>query len=65
VNTTEKNGRAAYAGPADFIPKPYPIQLSGEVVKGFGRGSKELGIPTGKCGPGGVPLCFFTHHADI
>ena len=23
-----------------------PLLLSGEVVKGFGRGSKELGIPT-------------------
>lgn len=27
---------------------PYPISVSGKVVKGFGRGSKELGIPTGK-----------------
>ncbi|KAI9473930.1 MAG: hypothetical protein EXX96DRAFT_488825 [Benjaminiella poitrasii] len=26
---------------------PYPIAVSGTVVKGFGRGSKELGIPTG------------------
>lgn len=26
---------------------PYPIPVSGTVVKGFGRGSKELGIPTG------------------
>ena len=24
-----------------------PFHLEGEVVKGFGRGSKELGIPTG------------------
>jgi hypothetical protein len=24
------------------------LKLSGTVVKGFGRGSKELGIPTGK-----------------
>ncbi len=24
-----------------------PYFVSGEVVKGFGRGSKELGIPTG------------------
>ena len=23
-----------------------PLRLAGEVVKGFGRGSKELGIPT-------------------
>lgn len=27
---------------------PYPISVAGTVVKGFGRGSKELGIPTGK-----------------
>lgn len=26
---------------------PYPISVAGIVVKGFGRGSKELGIPTG------------------
>ncbi|KAF9404845.1 riboflavin kinase, partial [Podila epigama] len=26
--------------------KPYPIRMSGTVIKGFGRGSKELGIPT-------------------
>jgi riboflavin kinase len=29
------------------IPEPpYPITLKGLVTKGFGRGSKELGIPT-------------------
>lgn len=27
--------------------EPYPFTISGTVVKGFGRGSKELGIPTG------------------
>ena len=26
---------------------PFPVYLKGEVIKGFGRGSKELGIPTG------------------
>nr|CAG8611273.1 3027_t:CDS:2 [Entrophospora candida] len=25
---------------------PYPVKMKGEVIKGFGRGSKELGIPT-------------------
>ncbi|KAG0346281.1 riboflavin kinase, partial [Gamsiella multidivaricata] len=25
---------------------PFPIKMSGTVIKGFGRGSKELGIPT-------------------
>jgi riboflavin kinase len=27
--------------------RPYPIYLKGKVSRGFGRGSKELGIPTG------------------
>lgn len=26
----------------------HPVRVQGQVVKGFGRGSKELGIPTGK-----------------
>lgn len=25
---------------------PYPLQMEGKVISGFGRGSKELGIPT-------------------
>ncbi|EFX01097.1 riboflavin kinase [Grosmannia clavigera kw1407] len=25
---------------------PYPVRMEGPVIKGFGRGSKELGIPT-------------------
>jgi len=25
---------------------PYPLQMEGRVIRGFGRGSKELGIPT-------------------
>lgn len=24
-----------------------PVLISGKIIKGFGRGSKELGIPTG------------------
>ena len=28
------------------VKHPYPIILSGKVTRGFGRGSKELGIPT-------------------
>ncbi|CAI9637192.1 unnamed protein product [Alternaria burnsii] len=31
---------------ADTPQPPFPIKLRGPVVKGFGRGSKELGIPT-------------------
>ena len=26
-----------------------PLYVRGPVVRGFGRGSKELGIPTGEC----------------
>jgi riboflavin kinase len=32
----------------DFPEAPYPILLSGPVMKGFGRGSKDLGCPTGE-----------------
>jgi FAD synthase len=28
--------------------KKLPIFVHGTVVKGFGRGSKDLGVPTGK-----------------
>jgi riboflavin kinase len=37
--------RDPIAGPS--IPQaPFPLKLRGPVIKGFGRGSKELGIPT-------------------
>jgi riboflavin kinase len=39
--------RPLIVGP-DVPTSPYPIRMKGEVVRGFGRGSKELGIPTGK-----------------
>jgi riboflavin kinase len=38
--------RPDIVGPESPEP-PYPIYLKGPVIKGFGRGSKELGIPTG------------------
>ncbi|KAF7717633.1 Uncharacterized protein PECH_002991 [Penicillium ucsense] len=38
--------RDPVAGPDAGPESPYPIRLSGPVIKGFGRGSKELGIPT-------------------
>ena len=37
--------RPPLAGPATPQP-PFPIAVSGPIVKGFGRGSAELGIPT-------------------
>ncbi|KAL3455125.1 hypothetical protein BJX64DRAFT_295336, partial [Aspergillus heterothallicus] len=38
--------RPAVSGPDTGPESPFPIRLSGPVIKGFGRGSKELGIPT-------------------
>ncbi|KAH7397430.1 hypothetical protein BKA66DRAFT_566539 [Pyrenochaeta sp. MPI-SDFR-AT-0127] len=37
--------RDPIAGP-DTPQAPFPLKLRGPVIKGFGRGSKELGIPT-------------------
>ncbi|KAI1000222.1 hypothetical protein K3495_g7976 [Podosphaera aphanis] len=38
--------RSLVIGPAGGPEPPFPLHLSGVVVKGFGRGSKELGMPT-------------------
>ncbi|KAL2866393.1 dienelactone hydrolase [Aspergillus lucknowensis] len=38
--------RPPVSGPDSGPEHPFPIRLSGPVIKGFGRGSKELGIPT-------------------
>lgn len=40
------NPRPPVTGPDSGPEAPFPIRLSGPVIKGFGRGSKELGIPT-------------------
>ncbi|KAF2862240.1 riboflavin kinase [Piedraia hortae CBS 480.64] len=40
------NERPKTSGPASGPESPFPIRLSGKVVNGFGRGSKELGVPT-------------------
>lgn len=37
--------RDPIAGP-DTVEPPFPLKVRGPVIKGFGRGSKELGIPT-------------------
>ncbi|GJJ69599.1 riboflavin kinase [Entomortierella parvispora] len=37
--------RAKIAG-GPVPESPFPIKMSGTVIKGFGRGSKDLGIPT-------------------
>ncbi|KAL8736721.1 MAG: hypothetical protein Q9166_000087 [cf. Caloplaca sp. 2 TL-2023] len=38
--------RSPLAGFSTGPTSPFPIFLSGPIVKGFGRGSRELGIPT-------------------
>ncbi|RMZ81692.1 hypothetical protein DV737_g2391, partial [Chaetothyriales sp. CBS 132003] len=42
------------AGPDSGPEPPFPIKLSGPVIKGFGRGSRELGIPTANIPPTGL-----------
>ncbi|KAB8230591.1 riboflavin kinase [Aspergillus alliaceus] len=46
--------RDPVAGPDSGPKPPFPIKLSGPVIKGFGRGSKELGIPTANIPPDGL-----------
>ncbi|KAK3692645.1 riboflavin kinase [Podospora appendiculata] len=38
--------RPLLVGPSTGPTPPYPLRMEGIVIKGFGRGSKELGIPT-------------------
>ncbi|KAJ3016663.1 UNVERIFIED_CONTAM: riboflavin kinase [Siphonaria sp. JEL0065] len=38
--------RPLLVGNDNVVEKPYPLRLKGTVIKGFGRGGKELGIPT-------------------
>ena len=40
--------RPEIVGP-EVPQKPFPILLSGVVQRGFGRGGKDLGCPTGTC----------------
>ncbi|KAF9543039.1 riboflavin kinase [Mortierella hygrophila] len=43
--STSASTRAKIAG-GPTPESPYPIKMNGTVIKGFGRGSKDLGIPT-------------------
>ncbi|PLN77414.1 riboflavin kinase [Aspergillus taichungensis] len=52
--------RDPVAGPDSGPELPYPIPLSGPVIKGFGRGSKELGIPTAN-----IPADELSEHPDL
>ncbi|KAF4974058.1 hypothetical protein FZEAL_8998 [Fusarium zealandicum] len=40
------SSRPAIVGPDAGPEAPYPLHMEGTVISGFGRGSKELGIPT-------------------
>jgi riboflavin kinase len=44
---TFRKSRPDIAGPETVEP-PFPIFLSGAVQRGFGRGGKDLGCPTGE-----------------
>lgn len=44
---TFRQSRPDIVGP-DTVEPPFPIFLTGAVQKGFGRGGKDLGIPTGE-----------------
>ena len=46
LKTDVRAMRPTIVGPEAPEP-PYPIMLSGLVQKGFGRGEKDLGCPTG------------------
>ncbi|EPX73580.1 riboflavin kinase Fmn1 [Schizosaccharomyces octosporus yFS286] len=45
MTTDIKSPRPKIVG-SDKVEAPYPIRFEGKVVHGFGRGSKDLGIPT-------------------
>ncbi|KAJ7054281.1 hypothetical protein C8F01DRAFT_501579 [Mycena amicta] len=38
--------RPLIVGPSMGPEAPYPLRMQGQVIRGFGRGSKQLGIPT-------------------
>ncbi|KAF9114357.1 riboflavin kinase [Mortierella sp. AM989] len=45
ISTPSSSNRPKIVG--GITPEsPFPIKMSGTVIKGFGRGSKDLGIPT-------------------
>ncbi|KAF7943996.1 hypothetical protein EAE96_010407 [Botrytis aclada] len=50
-----KEPRPLIVGSESGPESPYPLRMEGEVVSGFGRGSKELGIPTANIPVTNVP----------
>ncbi|KAI9659595.1 MAG: riboflavin kinase [Alyxoria varia] len=55
-------GRDPIAGPDNGPVSPFPIKLKGRIIRGFGRGSKELGIPTANIPINGLDV---GGHSDI
>ncbi|KAH6629033.1 riboflavin kinase [Boeremia exigua] len=53
--------RDLIAGP-DTPQAPFPLKLRGPVIKGFGRGSRELGIPTANIPLSGLSI---NGHSDL
>ncbi|KAJ4322339.1 riboflavin kinase [Neodidymelliopsis sp. IMI 364377] len=53
--------RDPIAGP-DTPQAPFPLKLRGPVIKGFGRGSRELGIPTANIPLSGLSI---NGHSDL
>ncbi|KAL8940235.1 MAG: hypothetical protein Q9216_002919 [Gyalolechia sp. 2 TL-2023] len=43
---SQSRPRSTLAGPPTGPEHPFPISLSGPIIQGFGRGSRDLGIPT-------------------
>ncbi|ODM15849.1 Riboflavin kinase [Aspergillus cristatus] len=52
--------RNPVTGPGSGPEPPFPVRLSGPVIKGFGRGSKELGIPTAN-----ISADMLAEHPDL
>ncbi len=46
--------------PSAMQKRTLPLFVRGEVVKGFGRGSKSLGIPTGE-----REILFSYNHTNV
>ncbi|CAK7225523.1 riboflavin kinase [Sporothrix curviconia] len=40
------SSRPSIVGPDAGPEQPFPVKMEGPIISGFGRGSKELGIPT-------------------
>lgn len=53
--------RDPIAGP-DTPQPPFPLKIRGPVIKGFGRGSRELGIPTANIPLSGLSI---NGHSDL